>query len=263
MIDCHVHLEKGPYTVQWLGEFIEQAIKMNIDEIYFLEHTHIFKECSNLYFEMSEYNQYQNDWFAQKRQNARPIIDYINFIEKMKKISFPVKVKFGLEVCYSPRHEKDIESIKNIYPFDFLVGSVHWIDGWAFSHLKQPWTAQQVDVDKLYARYYQLMKQLAQSGLFSGLAHPNSLGCFGVNPGGTFNGTYIELARLLKSNNMYVEQSSGIKIYYSKNNQLGMNNEMLKIMKDNDVQILTASDAHTPQFAGCYIKELNDLIKSA
>lgn len=26
-----------------------------------------------------------------------------------------------------------------IYPFDFLVGSIHFIDGWAFSHMKQPW----------------------------------------------------------------------------------------------------------------------------
>ncbi len=48
MIDAHVHLEKGDYSVEWIEQFIKYAVKRNIDEIYFLEHTHIFQECRNL-----------------------------------------------------------------------------------------------------------------------------------------------------------------------------------------------------------------------
>ena len=44
MIDAHVHLEKGDYSVGWIKQFVAYAVKRNIDEIYFLEHTHIFKE---------------------------------------------------------------------------------------------------------------------------------------------------------------------------------------------------------------------------
>lgn len=62
MIDAHVHLEKGDYSVEWIEQLVEYAIKRNIDEIYFLEHTHIFKECRNLYNEMSVYNEYQKKW---------------------------------------------------------------------------------------------------------------------------------------------------------------------------------------------------------
>ena len=60
----------------------------------------------------------------------RPLSDYTRFIELQKKENFPVKLRFGLEVCYSPEHEKDIEKIKSLYPFDFLTGSIHFMDGY-------------------------------------------------------------------------------------------------------------------------------------
>ncbi len=45
MVDAHVHLEKGKYCVEWIQEFIRYSLVRDIDEIYFLEHTHIFKNC--------------------------------------------------------------------------------------------------------------------------------------------------------------------------------------------------------------------------
>ena len=38
MIDAHVHLEKGDYSVEWIEQFIAYAVRRNIDEIFFLEH---------------------------------------------------------------------------------------------------------------------------------------------------------------------------------------------------------------------------------
>lgn len=112
MIDAHVHLEKGDYSVEWIEQFIEYAVKRNIDEIFFLEHTHIFKECRNLYREMSVYNEYQKNWHQKKWEQARPLKDYIDCIEKLKQIDFPIRLKFGLKVCYSPEHEIDIAQMK-------------------------------------------------------------------------------------------------------------------------------------------------------
>ena len=65
-----------------------------------MEHTHIFKECRNLYNEMSVYNEYQKNWYQKKWEQARPLKDYIDYIEKLKQIDFPIRLKFGLEVCY-------------------------------------------------------------------------------------------------------------------------------------------------------------------
>lgn len=262
MIDGHVHLEKGEYCVEWVNQFIDYALDRGIDEIYFLEHTHIFQECQTLYNEMSKFNAYQKQWYEKKLRNARPIDDYIRFIELMKKQEFPIKIKFGLEVCYSPEHEMDIEKIKTLYPFDFLVGSIHFIDGWAFSHLKQPWKKEEYDLSVLYSRYYELMYNLVQSNLFSGVAHPNSLQCFGAYPEGDYSTEYERIAKSLKANNMYIEQSSGLAINYG-DTELGMNKKMLKYMLQYKVPILTASDAHVPQNVGKLIAKMNKCIQTS
>ena len=262
MVDAHVHLEKGSYCIEWIQEFIQYALSRKINEIYFLEHTHIFKECSSLYAEMSYYNEYQNNWYRKKYENARPLKEYTDFIDKMKKERFPIKLKFGLEVCYSPEHIKDIENIKNMYSFDFLVGSIHFIDGWAFSHKKQPWRKENSNLNDLYKRYYELVYELVESNLFSGLAHPNSLQCFGAYPIGDYDAEYNRIARALKENNMYIEESSGLAINYG-DTELGMSGKMLKAMILQNVQILTASDAHIPQDVGELICEMNDLISKA
>ena len=103
------------------------------------------------------------------------------------------------------------------------------------------------------------MYRLVQSQLFSGLAHPNSLQCFGAYPEDDYRREYDKLAKALKSNNMYIEQSSGLAINYG-DSRLGMNTEMLRCMIQNDVQIITASDAHIPQKVGMLVCEMNRLI---
>ena len=38
MTDVHIHIEKGPYTKEWIDQFVQQAVSIGIDEIYPLEH---------------------------------------------------------------------------------------------------------------------------------------------------------------------------------------------------------------------------------
>lgn len=106
------------------------------------------------------------------------------------------------------------------------------------------------------------MYELVQSKLFSGLAHPNSLQCFGAYPVGNFDTEYDRIARALKENDMYIEESSGLATNYD-DTELGMNGKMLKTMILRNVKILTASDAHIPQNVGKLIREMNDLISKA
>ena len=38
MRDWHIHLERGPYTVEWAEQFVRRAEKLGISEICLLEH---------------------------------------------------------------------------------------------------------------------------------------------------------------------------------------------------------------------------------
>ena len=33
MTDVHIHIERGPYTKEWIDQFVEQAVRMGLDEI--------------------------------------------------------------------------------------------------------------------------------------------------------------------------------------------------------------------------------------
>jgi len=259
MIDAHVHLDKGKLSLQWIQLFVDNAIKKNINELYLLEHTNMFTEFMPIYEEMAKFNEYQKNWVENKKRNAISLSEYIHFIEEMKENQFPVKIKYGLEVCYSPLYDEILQNIFKNYYFDFLVGSIHTIDGWAFSHLKQKWSEADVDVENIYKRYYEIMLQLIESKLFNGLAHPFSLGCYGVNAETNFSQTYEKIAIMLKENDMYTELNSGLALNYAIKN-FGINEPMLKAMKENNVKILTASDAHKPEHVGIYIEEISKLI---
>ncbi len=259
MTDAHVHLDKGELSLQYVNKFIQIALEMGIDEIYFLQHTNMFTEFMPIYGNMRQYNDYQRNWVNNKVQNAIPLSVYTDFIDEMRKVTFPVKVKMGLEVCYEPQYEGIISDLTKRYKFDFLVGSVHSIDGWAFSHLKQKWTCDDVDVNLIYRKYYDIMIQLVKSRLFNGLAHPDSLSCFNVFPSFDLTDIYVKLAQELNSSDMYVELSSGLAVNYGIE-RIGMDKNMLSVMKSQNVKIKTASDAHKPENLGRYIKEMQHLI---
>ena len=59
---------------------------------------------------------------------------------------------------------------------------------------------------------------------------------------------------------MYADQNSGVARRCSETASLGMNEELLRILKKNNVKIITSSDAHCPEDVGYKIKELKSLI---
>lgn len=83
--------------------------------------------------------------------------------------------------------------------------------------------------------------------------------CFGAYPIEDYMEEYEKIADVLKKNNMYIEESSGLAINYG-DMELGMNKRMLEAMKNKKVKIVTASDAHIPQNVGKLIPEMYDYL---
>ena len=257
MTDVHIHIEKGPYTKEWIDQFVQQAIRMEMDEIYLLEHSHRFAEFAPMYTSICEYSEYQKNWY--KKKAILSIKDFQSLITEMRKIEFPIKIKWGLEVCYFPEHEKLIGDILHSFPFDFSVGSIHWVNGFGFDHKAEFWN--NIDTEQIYSNYYQLMLRLVKSGLFSGVAHPDSIKCFHHYPTQDLTDTYRLLADELKAHDMYAEQSGGLALNYGFE-ELGMNSTMLHIFKSKNVAIRCASDAHKPEDVGANIAQLHAILQA-
>lgn len=255
MIDAHIHLERGLYTLDWINEFVKTAQMRNIDEIWLLEHCYRFSEFVPMYDSVCAYSDYIYKWFHRKA-GVLNLTDYLGLIQKVRKESYPVKIRFGLEVCYFKEHEQLIRDITYGKEFDFLVGSVHYIDGFAFDHKAEFWNGE--DVDKCYQRYFEISVKLAECGVFDGIAHPDCIKLFGHKPSFSLLPYYEELAAALSANGMYAEQSSGI--HRRADAEIGMNSDLIMAMKRHNVRIITASDAHCPEDVGLYLKEAEEMI---
>jgi histidinol-phosphatase (PHP family) len=256
LVDGHVHLERGPYAAAWLERFIQTAVERSISELYLLEHSHRFVEFRPLYDEIirpAPFAAYQTDWLF--KRNTLSLSDYHRFTKSFDRSPYPVNIHFGLEICYFEGKEEVISEILEKYNFDFTTGSVHWLDGWGFDHPNNQDEWKKRDVDEVYRQYYIQMNRLISAGIFTHLAHPDSIKCFNYLPTIPLEETYQGLSRTLKAHSMKVENSAGLHINYG-HAELGMNPKLLNAFSDEGCEIITASDAHRPEDVGLYIEKL-------
>jgi histidinol-phosphatase (PHP family) len=92
MTDCHIHLERGEYTKEWLDRFVETAVSRNISEIWLLEHCYRFREFVPMYDGVCAYSDYVDKWFR-RVSGVMNLNDYLRFVESMRKIDSPIQVK--------------------------------------------------------------------------------------------------------------------------------------------------------------------------
>lgn len=253
MTDGHIHIERGPYTLDWISEFVKKAVETGLDEIRLLEHCYRFEEFVPMYDSVCAYSEYVNAWFH-RQAGVMKLEDYLHLIDQVRKEHFPVRIRFGLEICYFREFEDFIVKQAKGKGLDFLLGSIHFVDSFAFDHKAEHWAG--ADVDRVYRRYFEDSVSLAESGIFDGIGHPDTIKLFGHKPSYPLTECYERLAQALAGNGMYADQNSGAFRRCPDTASLGMEDELLRILKKHQVQIVTSSDAHRPEDVGYKIREL-------
>jgi len=238
MIDGHIHFHNQPYNLDTIDKMVNQAIKNNIDELYLLDHTHKFIEFKFLYSNMT--HQESIDFYKDKIKNAISIKEYINFINKVKSISYPVKLHFGLEICYSKEKEEELKEELKKYNFDFLIGSIHFVNGIVIDLTKDIYNIY--DCDKLYHDYFNEVKNSIKSGLFTYIAHPDLIKRFDIYPSFCLDEEFDSLAKTFKEYNQETENNTGLIRYgYS---YPGLHPNLIKALLKYNVKFHKSSDAH-------------------
>lgn len=253
MIDGHIHLERGAYTPEWIDRFVERAVECGLEEIRLLEHCYRFAEFVPMYGAVCAHSAYIDAWFRRKAGVLR-LEDYLELIRRVRDRQYPVRIKFGLEICYFREYEEFIAEAAKDKGLDFLLGSIHFVENFAFDHKAEHWKG--MDVDRIYRAFFEDSVSLARSGLFDGLGHPDSIKLFGHKPSFPLTQYYERLADALSASNMYADQNSGVARRCPETASLGMEPELLRILKGKHVEIITSSDAHSPEDVGDKIREL-------
>lgn len=250
MKDLHIHIEQGPYSIEWIEQFINKAVQMQLDEICLLEHSIRFSDFHPTFKEAREYSLYQKKWFDGKQKSAHTLDEFKALASDIRKREYPIKVSFGLEICYFEQHKDIIRDITADGFFDYLLGSVHWIDNWTFNQRKYQWLGK--NINDIYKRYFELENSLVESGIFDIIAHPDLVTCHGLYPDYDLGATYKALCENIKRHNMCFELNTS--------KGLGVNTQFFEIAKMTGVTFSTGSDAHRVEGVGSNIKEVTELI---
>ncbi|NBK97409.1 MAG: histidinol-phosphatase HisJ family protein [Erysipelotrichia bacterium] len=258
MIDGHMHLEYGDLSVDYVLAFVEKAREKGIKHIQILDHTHRFKEFEPMYAQLKAYP-VQKQWLENPKMKFKDTLDdYMKLIKEVKAMDLDIDVKFGLEVCYVPEYKDFLKEVLSKYQFDFLVGAIHSIDAILYD---MPFSKQLLwekqDCNAIYKRYYELLLDLIESGLFTQLAHPDTIKLFNYYPTYDLTDTYHTIAKALNKHHMKAENNTGC-YYRYQHKDMGLSDELLAIFKEHKVAMMSASDAHKPEDVGCCIKEIWD-----
>ena len=99
---------------------------------------------------------------------------YVEAVLEAKAAGLPVVL--GLEVDYYAGRMDKVRSLLEGYPFDVLLGSVHWVGAWLFDVLESSVAQDEWDhrtVEGAWDQYVRALEELAASEAVDVLAHPD------------------------------------------------------------------------------------------
>lgn len=97
------------------------------------------------------------------------LAEYVEAVRSAaQKLQFDVRL--GLEVDFIPAKNGTIQALLQKQPWDFLIGSVHEVDGEFFESDRLHWSREEGQARWL--RYYELLREAVRSGYFSLVSHP-------------------------------------------------------------------------------------------
>jgi histidinol-phosphatase (PHP family) len=245
IVDYHMHLrdseERIEHTLEAVERFLEVGAARGVDELGFTEHVYYFVQTRSLWNVPSQIKHCVYD-----------LNQYVAAIGEAKRRGLPVKL--GLEVDYVRGRESETRDLLAVYPWDYLLGSVHFIDGLGVDGT--PRLVDEVGVEEAWRRYFEELAAAAQSGLFDVLSHPDLIKIWGLRPAqpdystllGALDGVCLEIS------------SAGLRKPVG---ELYPDPVLLAAARERGVAITFASDAHVPELVGADFDQVRALAREA
>jgi histidinol-phosphatase (PHP family) len=156
-------------------------------------------------------------------------------------------VKLGLEVDFVGERQEQLSEVLAPYPWDFLLGSVHWLDGLAVDQEPGVWAGR--TVEQVWREYVDALAELASGGAVDVLAHPDLAKIFRQRPEpGVLAELHEQAAEAIAAAGVCIEISTaGLRKPVG---ELYPDLGLLAACLRRGVAITIASDAHVPELVG-------------
>ena len=160
----HTNMSDGDVSLE---EMIEAARQAGIDEFGISDHYCLYPGGRPI------------EW-------SMPVVLLDEYVERIRMVAAETQspiIRLGLEADYFPETIEQIQEIVAVHPFDYLIGSVHFVDDFPIDTDAGDWEAiSPPERDEVWRLYWIRLKQMAESRAFDIVAHPDLPKKFGYLP---------------------------------------------------------------------------------
>lgn len=188
--------------------------------------------------------------------------EYVAEIREAGAAAGEIKVRLGLEADYFPDTVETLRSTLSRHRFDFVIGSVHYVDGFPIDGHASDWEALNPDeVDETWRLYWVRVRQMAQSRVYDFAAHLDLPKKFGFRPAKDIAREADSALDAIAASDMAIEINTAGWSLPAKEAYPSL--DLLRAARSRDIPLLINADAHTPKVLTRDFDRARDLAHSA
>lgn len=242
--DYHMHTPLCRHATGEPVEYAQRAVDSGLTEIGFSDHSPMPRDD----FDNWRMFNSQLDEYVAKVELARQAFPYLT-------------IRLALEVDYLPGHEPWIRELAARHPWDYFIGSVHYVsESWDIDNPAKLSEWKKRDAFEVWKAYFERLTMAAESGLFDIIGHADLPKKFGIRPVQDCTPLYEKFLDAVAKSNIAIElNTAGLRkdckeIYPSR--------ELLQLTFARHIPITFGSDAHAPEEVGMNFVDAMELARS-
>ncbi|MEH7273662.1 histidinol phosphate phosphatase domain-containing protein [Neobacillus vireti] len=251
-------VQKGSYAPEWIDLYLQEAKRKGLSEVGIVDHLYRFKE-TRAYFEKymdisdTELGNKQRNWLNQVMTESMG--DFVRAITATKPRweAEGITLRLGIEADYFPGGEEELAKLLDAYDWDYVIGSVHFLNGWGFDNPDTQQLFTTFDLHHLYEDFFGVVEKAIRSNLFNFVAHLDNLKVFNHRPDeNDLLPHYERIAKALVETDTATEVNAGLYYRYPVK-EMCPSPKFLDVLLQNGVDFTTSSDSHFPDDIGAYV----------
>jgi len=241
LTDYHLHLRPDEpettaeryFTDENVDRYLEAARESGIEEIGVSEHVHRFTQSLDVW-----------DHPFWREQATDDLDAYCEFVST-------TPLRLGIEADFVPGREDEVATLLDGRPFDYVIGSVHFLGDDAVDYDRYDVWTEGRDPEAVWNRYFEVVADAARSGLFDVMAHPDLVKVWGTErprPEGDLSRFYGPAVEAFAEAGVAVEVSTaGLRKPVG---EIYPSSEFARMCVDAGLDFALSSDAHLPEQVG-------------
>lgn len=249
MIDMHMHTRRCGHASGTPREYLDAGAAAGVATLCFTDH-----------LPLPEDTPHALEYAMPAGQFPEYVWDIRTLAAESAAVAGP-EVLLGVEADWIDGRQDEIRRMTKEHPLDLVLGSVHFIDGWAFDDPDLTDRYAEWDIANLWDRYFATLAEAAHSGLFDVMAHPDLVKKFGFLPEADPAEWYERTAEVFADSGVaYEVNTAGLRKPCA---ELYPAAGLLRAAVRRGVPVTCGSDAHKPDEVGAGMDQARKALLAA